>query len=84
MISSLRPLSSQNQPIYINNNQPQQNINGFHTQQQLQIPFSNNQNYQYRVYQAQQDNVIMMPNPQINMINKSGEVVIADGFGSKP
>ncbi len=83
MISSLRPLSSQNQPIYINN-QPQQNINNFHTQQQLQIPYNNNQNYQYRVYQSTQENIIMMPNPQINMIGKSGDVVLVDGISTKP
>jgi hypothetical protein len=66
------------------NNQPQQNINNFHTQQQLQIPYNNNQNYQYRVYQSTQENILMMPNPQINMIGKSGDVVLVDGISTKP
>ena len=76
-------MSSNNQSIYINN-QPQQNIGSYHNPQQLQIPFNNNQNYQYRVYQPHQDKMFGMPNTQVNMMTKSGENIHIDGFNMKP
>jgi hypothetical protein len=76
-------MSSNNQPVYMNN-QAQQNIGSYQNQQQLQIPFNNNQNYQYRVYQAPQDKMVAMPNNQVNMMTKSGENIHIDGFNMKP
>ena len=71
MISSVRPMSSHNQPVYVNN-QGQQN-GGFHSQQQFPMGFSG-QNYQYRVIQAPQENVFMVPNGHMSSMGKSGEI----------
>jgi hypothetical protein len=69
MISSLRPMSSHNQPVYVNS-QGLQN-GGYQSHQPFPMPF-NGQNYQLRVFQAPQENVFMVPSQQINNMGKSG------------